>query len=185
MKASRYQKAHFEIIRFIHEILYRPFVDPHQWLAASGIVAGKKVLEVGCGPGFFTLPAAEIVGQTGHLYALDNNPVAVDYVERKVVECGARNVSVLLGDAAETGLVSGSIDTVFFYGVIHDVWDQLAAVIAEARRVLKEDGTLSVSSSRVPQERIIEGVTASGMFRLAERTGRVLNFACLPETLRR
>jgi ubiquinone/menaquinone biosynthesis C-methylase UbiE len=185
MEASAYQKAHFEIIRLVHEVLYRPFVNPYEWLGASGITSGKTVLEVGSGPGFFTLPAAELVGEKGHVYALDNNPAAVDYVEHKVVKYGARNVSVLLGDAANTGIQGGSVDVVLYYGVIHDLWDELDAVMAEAHRVLKENGTVSVSSSRVPQDRIIRAVTASGLFRLAERTKRVVNFGRSNEAERR
>jgi len=62
------------------------------------------VLEVGCGPGFFTIPAAKIVEEKGMVYAIDINPFAVETVQRKVRREGLRNVKVLLTDASKTSL---------------------------------------------------------------------------------
>jgi ubiquinone/menaquinone biosynthesis C-methylase UbiE len=62
---------HFGIIRFVHETLYGLFVNPYNRLSTAGLKPGRNVLEVGCGPGFFTIPAAKIVGDEGFVYALD------------------------------------------------------------------------------------------------------------------
>jgi predicted methyltransferase len=55
-------------------------MDPRQILHGAGIRAGQTVLEVGCGRGFFTLPATGMVGPAGCIYALDVTGAAVDYV---------------------------------------------------------------------------------------------------------
>jgi ubiquinone/menaquinone biosynthesis C-methylase UbiE len=64
----------------VHEDLYGLFRDPYKALRAAGLEPGQKVLEVGCGPGFFTVPAAKTVGQGGIVYALDVNPLAIGKV---------------------------------------------------------------------------------------------------------
>ncbi|MGA2665503.1 MAG: class I SAM-dependent methyltransferase [Nitrososphaerales archaeon] len=179
---SLYDRAHFGIIRFVHETLYRAAVDPYDWLRDSGVVAGQRVLEVGCGPGFFTLPAAELVGDGGSMVALDNNPAAVDFVGRKIRRHGTRNARAILADAARTGLPEGSQDLVFLYGVIHALWGNLDEVLAEANRVLEPGGALSVSTSGVPRARLVEAVVGSKRFRLKGATERVVNFESVPSS---
>ena len=89
---------------FIHETLYGLFRDPYQVLNAAGLEPGQKVLEVGCGPGFFTIPAARIAGQEGSVLALDVNPLAVEHVQQKIERVGVTNAQVMLANAAQTDL---------------------------------------------------------------------------------
>ena len=44
----------------------------------------QKVLEVGCGPGFFTIPTAKIVGEEGVVYAADVHPLHVCSVKQSI-----------------------------------------------------------------------------------------------------
>ena len=182
---SLYERAHFGIIRLVHETLYSVSVDPYDWLEESGVAPDQRVLEVGCGPGFFTLPAAELVGERGRVVALDNNRAAVRHVARSVLKGSVTNVDVLLGDAAATGVPSGSQDLVFMYGVVHALWSNLDAVLSETHRVLKRGGVLSMSRSRISEERLVEGVTRGGLFRHSGTGRRVINFeSCGPESLK-
>ena len=176
-KLTVYEKAHFGFIRFVHDTLFGIFVNPYDWLGQSGIASGQSVLEVGCGPGFFTFPAAELVGGGGRLCALDNNPAAVDHVRRKVLRRGVKNVDVVLADALRTMLPGQSFDVVFLYGVIHDLWDGVDSLALELHRVTKADGVLSISKSPwIGEERIVDALTRTGLFRLRRKTERVLNF---------
>ena len=45
--------------------------DRYEFLRSIGVDKGKTVADLGCGPGFFTLPLAELVGPTGQVYAVD------------------------------------------------------------------------------------------------------------------
>lgn len=72
------------MIRMVHDgRLMHLLVDPKRVLTGFGVERGQRVLEVGCDPGFYTVPAAEIVGASGHVYAYDTNPYAAAYVGRK------------------------------------------------------------------------------------------------------
>ena len=90
--ASRYDQIHFAMIRIVHEDLYGLFVNPYGPLTEAGVKRAQRVLEVGCGPGFFTIPAAKIVGEAGYVYAVDINPAAVKHVNRKIIREGLKNV---------------------------------------------------------------------------------------------
>jgi ubiquinone/menaquinone biosynthesis C-methylase UbiE len=148
--ATKYDKLHFGMIRIVHE----------------GLSGGQRVLEVGCGPGFFTIPAAKIAGGSGHVYALDINPVAVEHVQRKIAHAGLGNVEARLADASETGLPSQSVDVVFLFGVMHAFKD-VSKVLREMHRVLRSKGTLSIRSG-VPADKLVETVSADGLFSVRE-----------------
>jgi len=179
---SMYEKIHFGVIRFVHETLYGLSVNPYDMLRAVGLKTAQTVLEVGCGPGFFTIPAAQIVGENGHVYAIDINPVAVEYVERKVRRRRIGNVNVILAGADKTGLPDEALDTVFLFGVIHALWKDMGTITSEIHRILKPQGILSISKSRLPEDEVVEAVTANCMFQFKEKTNKALNFERLPLT---
>jgi len=172
--ASRYDRLHFGIIRFVHETLYGAFVNPYDLLIRAGLKCGQQVLEVGCGPGFFTIPAAKIVGETGHVYALDINAAAVEHVRRKIARSGLANVEVRLGDAGVTTLGSDSVDAAFLFGVMQSLKD-VNKVLREMHRILKTKGTLSIQSG-LPENELIRTVCAGGLFKVREKTKRISIF---------
>ena len=174
-ETSLYDRVHFKMISFVHDTLYGLFVDPYKLLDSAGLKPGQKVLEVGCGPGFFTIPAAKIVGEKGRVYALDVNPVAVETVRRKIKENNLKNVQVLLADASETGLPDKSIDVAFLFGVIHAL-DNVDMVMQEMHRVLKTKGVLSLQKSWWSERKLLDAVTKNGLFSFKEKTNRVFKF---------
>ena len=50
------------------------FVNPVRLLEKMGVKEGQKIIDIGCGPGFFTIPASKIVGEDGFIFALDILP---------------------------------------------------------------------------------------------------------------
>ena len=174
-KLSVYNKIHFRMMSFVHDTLYGLFLNPYKLLNAAGLKPGQKVLEVGCGPGFFTIPAAKIVGDKGKVYALDVNPVAVETVRRKIMENNLKNVKIMLADASETGLPDESIDVAFLFGVIHALKD-VDAVMREMHRILKVKGILSVQKSWWSEKRLLDAVTKNNLFSFKEKNSRVFKF---------
>ena len=104
-------------------------MDAKDLLIPAGLKKGQKVLEVGCGPGFFTIPAAEIVGESGYVYAIDINPFAVKKVQKKLEKNKIQNALVTLEDIRKTSLEKDSIDLVFYFGVIHNLMNIFDEVI--------------------------------------------------------
>jgi len=150
----------------VHETLYGLFRDPCETLDAAGLEPGQKVLEVGCGPGFFTVPAARIVGEKGSVYTLDINPLAVERAQQKINEEGVTNVKTVLADAAHTGLPGQSFDLAFVFGFAHPIGG-MENILTELHRLLKPAGILSVEGrSRIP----------GNLFYPLERQGRISQF---------
>jgi ubiquinone/menaquinone biosynthesis C-methylase UbiE len=170
-KISLYDRAHLKIIAFIHDFLLGRFIDPYRQPRAAGLKPGQKVLELGPGPGFFTVPAAEIVGNIGQLYSLDINPASVKRVKERVEAKGLTNVRVMLADASKTSLPDSSFDVIFLFGVIHDFRD-LDLVLKELCRVLKRGGILSVQS-RWSENKLLASIQGSGLFRYVNKESRV------------
>ena len=159
-------RMHFKIMSLVHETLYGLFRDPYETLDAAGLEPGQKVLEVGCGPGFFTIPAARIVGNKGTVHTLDISPLAMERVQQKIEEEGATNVKAILANAAQTGLPNQSFDLVFVFGFAHAA-GSMENILAELHRLLKPAGILAIErASRI----------SSKLFYPVERQGRISQF---------
>ena len=151
----------FKMMSFIHETLYGLFRDPYKALKAAGLEPGQEVLEVGCGPGHFTIPAAEIVGAEGKVLALDVNPLAVAHVQQKIEAQHVTNARTMLANAAQTDLPDQSFDLIFVFGVARPIGG-MEAIWAEMHRLLKPDGTLAVEGRLQPPAGIFRPVTRQG-----------------------
>lgn len=113
----------------------------------TGAKRGDVILDYGCGIGFNTIPAAEIVGEEGMVYALDIHPLAVKAVEKKIRKRGLKNVKTILS-GLNTGLPDESVDVVLLYNVLPMVKNR-PALIKELHRVLKPGGVFSVKSGLI------------------------------------
>ncbi len=173
----RTQSSHwaFRIMSLIHDNpIRRKLSDPYQTLETAGIKLGQKVLEIGCGPGFFTIPAARIVGETGIVFALDIHPLAIDSVQKKIKNEKIDNITLLKADATNTGLPDLSIDIAFLFGVPRLLRNELVFkdVLTELYRVLRFNGVVSIKSSK---KKLIKIVENNSMSFLGEENG-ILKF---------
>lgn len=113
---------------------------PSRFLGQLDLKAGETVLDLGCGPGFWTLPLAEIVGPSGTVWALDvSQEMLADLVRRHPPS----QVRLLPGELPTIGLPDASVDWIWAAFVYHEVEppEQLAA---EMRRVTRPGGRVAV-----------------------------------------
>ncbi|MFC1904759.1 class I SAM-dependent methyltransferase [Chloroflexota bacterium] len=150
-------------------------INPVKTLRGADTQPGQTVLEVGCGTGCFTIPAAQLIGDQGCLVAMD---VLSDYIERvskKVQAADLKNVRVVKRDALDTGLDAASIDMVLLFGVIPFPLLPLNRLLPEMHRVLKPEGILAVwlfpSSAGVPKS-----ILRSGLFTYISKRNGVYNY---------
>ena len=92
-----------------NRLRYR-FSGPMKILRGADIQLGQTVLEVGCGTGFHTVSAAQLIGDQGRLVAMDVLSDYIELVSRKVQAAELKNVHVVKRDAMDTGLDAESID---------------------------------------------------------------------------
>ena len=148
------------------------FFGPMQILQGADIHPGQTVLEVGCGTGFFTITAAQLIGDQGCLVAMDVLPVSIEAVSRKVQAANLKNVRVVKGDALNTKLDAESMEAVLLFGVLPAPMLPLDRLLPEMHRILKPGGIMAVwPPSWVPQS-----IPRSGLFTFACKRNGVFNF---------
>jgi len=153
----------------------RWLMNPVKTLRGAGIEPGQTVLEVGCGTGFFTIPAAKLIGDRGCLVAMDALSDYTKRVSKKVQSAGLKNVRVVKRDALDTGLDAASIDMVLLFGVIPFPSLPLNRLLPEMHRVIKPEGSLAVwlfpVSGWVPK-----WILQSGLFTYVSKRNGVYNY---------
>ena len=115
-----------------------------RYLWASQLVAGRDVLDAGCGAGHGSRILAEAGG--GHVIGVDSSPAAIGRAEGAI----DGPTDFVLADLASLPFTDGSFDVVVCFDPIDaiDAIDgsaQAAAIVGELRRVLRADGQLLIS----------------------------------------
>lgn len=123
------------------EGVLRKWHRPKLNLESIGLAAGMVFMDIGCGDGFFTLPAAKIVGETGKVYAVDVNASAVERLKHKAAAEDLKNIYAVIGAAEDTVFCEECADIVFYSAVLHDFKDP-AKVLRNAKQMLKKGGKL-------------------------------------------
>ncbi len=125
----------------------RLFGTPERVLDRAGVTPGMRVLEVGPGPGVYTLPLARRVassGEDGSVTCLEIQPQMIEMLRERLRDAGIENVEVIQGDGRQMPLPDESFDMVFLVDVVGEVPDK-PALFRECARVLKPGGTLAVT----------------------------------------
>jgi SAM-dependent methyltransferase len=108
---------------------------------------GMTVLEVGPGMGYFSLPLARLVGQTGKVICVDVQKRMLRKLERRAIRAGLMDRIVPV-HAAEDSLridgYEGRVDFALAFSVVHEAPDQ-AGLMAQIHRALKPGGLLLFS----------------------------------------
>ena len=148
-----------------------------------GIRPGERVLELGPGPGAFSLEAARRAERGGTLVAVDIQPRMIAALEEKVRRAGLTNVEVRVADAYDLPLEQESVDRAFLVTVLPEIPDRQRA-LSELYRVLKPGGVLSITEEFLDPDYPLAGTVVrwagEAGFELAERHGNwfvyTLNF---------
>lgn len=116
----------------------RWFHDPRQILEPY-VGEGMTALDVGCGPGFFTLEMAALVGSAGHVIAADLQDGMLDRIRKKIrgSEIEAR---ITLHKCGERSIgVTEPVDFALAFWMVHEVPDR-KRILGEIASILKPGG---------------------------------------------
>jgi SAM-dependent methyltransferase len=105
--------------------------------------SAERVLEIGPGTGYYSLPVAEWLGPDGRLELLDVQQEMLDHTLGRARERGLENVSCSLGDARALPYPDDAFDAAYLTAVLGEIPDPDDA-LRELRRVLRPGGRLIV-----------------------------------------
>ena len=110
------------------------------------ITPGMTVCDVGCAMGFFTLPAARMVGPTGRIIAVDLQPKMLSALKRRAKRRDLLNLietRVCSEDSLGIDNLAGQVDLVLAIHVVHEVPDR-DLLINQLFRATRSGGKLLV-----------------------------------------
>ena len=113
-------------------------LDPFLIITLSPSDPYEHVADIGCGPGFFTIPLAKHLIH-GKLYALDILDAMLDAMRARVSDANLGNVEVLKCGVTEFLGHEESLDGVFLAFVVHQNHDR-KGFLAAVRDLLKPRG---------------------------------------------
>jgi ubiquinone/menaquinone biosynthesis C-methylase UbiE len=114
---------------------------PEELLESIGLRRDMTFADIGCGIGFYALPAARIVRRKGRVMGVDVDDDSIAQLKSRAEGESLTNVRVAVGEAETYVPCEACADIVFFGMVLHDFRDP-AAVLENARRIVKPGGKL-------------------------------------------
>lgn len=114
---------------------------------------GMTVLDLGCGPGFFTLDMADLVGEGGRVFAADLQAGMLEKIGDKIRGTDLES-RITLHQCAATGIgLSEQVDFALLFYLVHEVPDkeaffgELATMVRPGGRVLMVEPPFHVSKA--------------------------------------
>jgi len=151
-------------IRIISEGEEEMETDLERWLKEKaeevlrevGIKKGQIVLDFGCGSGYYTIPAAKIVGNKGKVYALDKDRSCLHEVMQRAKSWRLENIQIIqTSGELKIPLEDESVDVVLLYDVLHSHYFSLSdrkELLAEIHRLSKPNALISVFPKHMDSE---------------------------------
>jgi ubiquinone/menaquinone biosynthesis C-methylase UbiE len=146
-------------------------LKPEIILQKLGVRSGSTILDLGCGNGFFTFPAAVAMGE-GMVIAADLSEDMLSLLKRRNTP---DNIQILKVDEVKMDIEDASVDAAVLIALYHE-FKSPQENLAEIRRTLKSNGTILIldwdpksekergpaKAHRVEESQVIEDLTASG-----------------------
>jgi len=129
---------------FLDNIVRMLFQSPKR-IVGRYIEPGQTVIDIGCGPGFFTLAMAEMVGEEGRVIAVDLQREMLDKVRKKSRKAGlASRIELHQCGEDRLGLEDDlRADFILVFYVLHEVASP-ALLLTELKQLLKEKGRVLI-----------------------------------------
>ena len=120
-----------------------PFITRERLRSVLEPAGGERVLEVGPGTGYYSLPVARWLGPSGRLDVVDIQQEMLDHTLRLAADEGISNLFGVRADARELPYEDETFDAAYLVTVLGEIPDQEAA-LRQLRRVVKPSGRVVV-----------------------------------------
>ena len=116
-------------------------ISPESILRKAGLKEGDTMADIGSGPGFFSMPAAEIVGSSGRVFAVDTQEEMLEYFKDNRVP--PQNVELLLSGEYSIPIADSDADFSLMAYVLHEA-ERKDLFLDEIKRITRPGGTILV-----------------------------------------
>jgi len=122
---------------------FRKLVQNPKKILKDYVKEGMTVLDVGCGPGFFSVGIADMVGASGKVIAVDLQQGMLDKIKNKIEGTEIENIIELHKCEEDRIGISTKVDLILAFYMVHEVPDQ-DKFLKEMYSILKPDGTFFI-----------------------------------------
>ena len=154
------------------------FLSPERLIERLELKEDFLVLEIGPGPGYFSIKVAQKLTK-GKLVLADIQQEMLDYAKKRIDKKGLDNIEYKLCDGERLDFENESFDRVFMVTVIGEVTKK-EKYIRELERILKKEGVLSISELAGDPDRMsiedLKELTAIGGLKLQKHFGSKKNY---------
>jgi ubiquinone/menaquinone biosynthesis C-methylase UbiE len=121
----------------------RQNIPPLPILEKLGLSSNDIVADIGCGIGYFTIPAAEMLNSANMVYALDTSGQMLEEVKKRMSNAGVSNITAIKTGEYDLKLPDESVTFALIVNVLHEIEDK-AQFITEVNRILKPKGKIAI-----------------------------------------
>jgi len=154
------------------------FLSPKQLIERLELKNDLQVMEVGPGPGYFSLKIAKKLFR-GKLVLADIQQEMLDYAKRRIEKKGLSNIDYYLCDGKFFRFEDNTFDRIFMVTVLGEV-ENKEDYMKELYRILKKGGILSISELAGDPDKMtineIKYLTEKHGFQLYNIFGKEKNF---------
>jgi len=138
MNNDRTRVCPVELANSLDNKLRRWLQNPQKILSPY-IKRGMKVLDVGCGPGFFSVELAKMVGAHGKVYAVDLQEGMLQKLQNKIQGTSLEKVIQLIKCEKDKIVITEKVDFILAFYMVHEVPDK-DRLFATLKNFLNENG---------------------------------------------
>jgi ubiquinone/menaquinone biosynthesis C-methylase UbiE len=128
----------------------REALPPLEVLHTLGLSPGDDFADIGCGIGYFTIPAAEIISPSRKIYAVDPSREMLEELARRTAGKVDGRIELVQSDPEDFKIPSESVDFVLTANVFHEV-DDKESFLRETRRILRPGGRVGLVEWRAAE----------------------------------
>lgn len=121
----------------------RENIPPKNTLKEFGLLESDNFADIGCGIGYFSIAAADIIDENKKVFAMDISDEMLEEVEKRAVIADVSNIITVKTNEYDLKLPDASVSFTLLANVLHEV-DDKECFIKEIKRIMKSSGRVAI-----------------------------------------
>ncbi len=138
MTSRRNRVCPLELAGSLDNRIRRWLQNPRK-IIAPYVKEGMKVMDVGCGPGFFSIEMADMVGRSGKVFSVDLQQGMLDKIGKKIQGTDLEERIQLVKSEQDNIRVPEKVDFILAFYMVHEVPNKVR-FLETLKDVMKQDG---------------------------------------------